>query len=84
MDHLYQIETPSFLLVGNYFYSYHSRNRLSHQTVYIVLSLMFIAGMLAVPGVLNAQVGYESQGRFAQAFYDQFRLTPLEYRRLSK
>lgn len=33
---------------------------------------------------IAAQVGYESQGRFAQAFYDQFRLTPLEYRRLSK
>ena len=33
---------------------------------------------------IAARVGYESQGRFAQAFYDQFRLTPLEYRRLSK
>ena len=33
---------------------------------------------------IAAQVGYESQGRFAQAFYDQFRQTPLEYRRLSK
>ena len=33
---------------------------------------------------IAAQVGYESQGKFAQAFYDQFRLTPLEYRRLAK
>ena len=26
-------------------------------------------------------VGYESQSKFAKAFADQFRLTPLEYRR---
>ncbi len=33
---------------------------------------------------IAAQVGYESQGKFAKAFYDQFRLTPMEYRRLAK
>lgn len=33
---------------------------------------------------IAAQVGYESQGKFGKAFYDQFRLTPLEYRRLAK
>ena len=29
-------------------------------------------------------VGYESQSKFAKAFADQFRLTPLEYRRLAE
>lgn len=33
---------------------------------------------------IAAQVGYESQGKFANAFYDQFRLMPMEYRRLSR
>lgn len=33
---------------------------------------------------IAAQVGYESQGKFAKAFYDQFRLMPMEYRRLAK
>ena len=33
---------------------------------------------------IAAQVGYESQGKFANAFYDQFRSMPMEYRRLSK
>ena len=33
---------------------------------------------------IAAGVGYESQGKFAKAFYDQFRLMPMEYRRLAK
>lgn len=33
---------------------------------------------------IAAQVGYESQGKFGSAFYEQFRLTPMEYRRLAR
>ena len=33
---------------------------------------------------IAVQVGYESQSKFAKAFADQFRLTPLEYRRLAE
>lgn len=33
---------------------------------------------------IAAMVGYENQGKFAQAFADQFQMTPLEHRRLKK
>lgn len=46
------------------------------------------AGLLAHTDLkvqdIAVQVGYESQSKFAKAFADQFRLTPLEYRRLAE
>ena len=56
----------------------YARSRRLHQAHELLLESSLAVGEIA------ARVGYESQGRFAQAFYDQFRLTPLEYRRLSK